>query len=53
MIDEALATILIILLATILMILIVPYVLYPDMIKDNVRKYISDDTVPEAVTHEV
>jgi predicted nucleic acid-binding Zn ribbon protein len=43
--DMALATILIILLVTTLLILIVPYVLYPDMIQDNVRKHIND-TVP-------
>ena len=40
MIDETLATILIILLVSTMMILIVPYVLYPDMIKDNVKKHI-------------
>jgi hypothetical protein len=39
--DMALATILIILLVTTLLILIVPYVLYPDSIQDNVRKHIS------------
>jgi hypothetical protein len=40
MIDEALATILILLLVTTIMILIIPYVIYPDMIKDNVIKHI-------------
>jgi uncharacterized protein involved in outer membrane biogenesis len=41
MLDEALAIILVFLLVAVVMILIVPYFLYPDMIKDNVIKHIS------------
>lgn len=53
MIDEALATILILLFVTTLMILIVPYVLYPDMIQDNVRKHIDKGTVREGMVDKI
>ncbi len=41
MIDEALAIILLFLLIAVVMMLIIPYIIYPDMIKDNVIKHIS------------